>query len=272
MLAASAVTLNRRSFIDAKILHFAYFYLLWLLIALAVRAALKPGESFAELPLDYVKALVEPFGMLWFIHILPAMYLILRLSAARWLWPAVAVSMALHFWASLNLTGNGGAMGAHMTGSTFADSMALYLVYFMLGYALRHHIHNWAGFAARKPRFAILALAAWFIMHATAMTAGIAQKPFVTLFFGLAGAMAIVTIAVLIAQTFAGSFATLFGRNSLAIYLAFGIPMVIAREALQRSGFDIDPGLRALAITSFALVAPFAMRIIARQAGFGFMF
>jgi len=128
MLAASAVTLNRRSFIDAKILHFAYFYLLWLLIALAVRAALKPGESFAELPLDYVKALVEPFGMLWFIHILPAMYLILRLSAARWLWPAVAVSMALHFWASLNLTGNGGAMGAHMTGSTFADSMALYLI------------------------------------------------------------------------------------------------------------------------------------------------
>ena len=50
-----------RNFLDGKVLHFAYFYLLWMTIQLLVKGPSVQG---------WLMGLVEPFGTLWFIYML----------------------------------------------------------------------------------------------------------------------------------------------------------------------------------------------------------
>ena len=67
-----------RAFLDRKVVHFVYFYALWLLIALAV----KSGELGLTTPVAFAAAylwgFVEPFSSMWFIQLLPILYLATR--------------------------------------------------------------------------------------------------------------------------------------------------------------------------------------------------
>src|ERR1700681_4963316 len=56
-----------RSYLDRKVVHFAYFYLLWMTIQFAFKA---PGLIATQGMHDVVKlyfvSLIDPFGTLWF--------------------------------------------------------------------------------------------------------------------------------------------------------------------------------------------------------------
>ena len=60
-------------YLDRKVLHFAYFYVLWLTIQTAVKVPfwMSHGDSPADIATTYFTSYVQPFGTLWFIYLLP---------------------------------------------------------------------------------------------------------------------------------------------------------------------------------------------------------
>ena len=64
-----------RAYLDTKVVHFAYFYVLWVNIQFAMKA---PG-LVREVGLDgvaaqYLMSYVQPFGTLWFIYLLAVFF------------------------------------------------------------------------------------------------------------------------------------------------------------------------------------------------------
>ncbi len=80
LFLARVIDRDWRTYLDRKVIHFAYFYLLWLVIQGVFRW---PGLMLAEGPVAVVEqfllALVEPFGTLWFIYLLPVFFVAAKL-------------------------------------------------------------------------------------------------------------------------------------------------------------------------------------------------
>src|ERR1044072_5495979 len=67
-----AVVIDRdwRTYLDRKVVHFAYFYLLWVTIQFAFKAPTFAAEHGAlGVARLYAEAFIEPFGTLWFIYL-----------------------------------------------------------------------------------------------------------------------------------------------------------------------------------------------------------
>ena len=86
-----AIDLPWRAYLDRKVLHFLYFYALWFLIVLAVKA----GELVILAPWPFLRAyfwgFVDPFSSMWFIQLLPLLFIAARLTRG---WPPLLVSGA----------------------------------------------------------------------------------------------------------------------------------------------------------------------------------
>ena len=69
-----------RSYLDTKVVHFAYFYLIWVHIQLGLKAPHFVSElgaaGFIEL---YLKSYVIPFSSLWFIYLLAVYFVAAKL-------------------------------------------------------------------------------------------------------------------------------------------------------------------------------------------------
>ena len=58
-----------RAFADRRVVHYLYFYLLWAVIHIVFKVALLAGDPVTAA--SYLAwALVEPYGVLWFIYML----------------------------------------------------------------------------------------------------------------------------------------------------------------------------------------------------------
>src|SRR5262249_15858318 len=69
-----------RSYLARKVVHFAYFYLLWMSIQLAIRGpAIAADNGLAAVLETWLDALIDPFGTLWFIYLLAVFFLVTRL-------------------------------------------------------------------------------------------------------------------------------------------------------------------------------------------------
>ncbi len=67
-------------YLDRKVVHFLYFYVLWLSIQFAFKAPAIASEAGASGVIEaYLMAFIEPFGTLWFIYILPVFFIATRL-------------------------------------------------------------------------------------------------------------------------------------------------------------------------------------------------
>src|SRR3954466_16263318 len=78
---------NWRAYADRRVIHYIYFYALWGVIHIVLKVGIMnaaPGEAARELLLS----IVEPYGVLWFIYLLAAFSLVVKvtheLKAARW--------------------------------------------------------------------------------------------------------------------------------------------------------------------------------------------
>src|SRR5271154_6801134 len=82
-----------RTYLDRKVVHFAYFYILWVTIQFGFKApAFAAGSSWAHAGLLYLEAFVEPFGTLWFIYLLPIFFVVTK--ATRRLPPLLILAVA----------------------------------------------------------------------------------------------------------------------------------------------------------------------------------
>src|SRR3954471_6703971 len=81
LFLARVIDRDWRTYLDRKVVHFVYFYVLWVTIQFAFKA---PGLAAEHGALGvakfYAESFVEPFGTLWFIYLLPIFFVITKLT------------------------------------------------------------------------------------------------------------------------------------------------------------------------------------------------
>src|SRR5204863_6110512 len=110
-----------RTYLDRKVMHFGYFYVLWVTIQFIIKAPIFAAQhGWAQVGYDYLEAFIEPFGTLWFIYLLPIFFVITKLTRAL---PPAVVWLIL---AALEMT--------HLqTGWSVPDEFTARFVYFLTG-------------------------------------------------------------------------------------------------------------------------------------------
>jgi uncharacterized membrane protein YcfT len=257
-----AVVIDRdwRIYLDRKVVHFAYFYVLWVTIQFGFKAPSFAAESnWAHAGLLYLESFIEPFGTLWFIYLLPVFFVVTK--ATRQAPPLLVWSIA----ALLEM--------AHIaTGWTVIDEFGARFVYFYTGYLFALHVFALSDRARAQPRLALAGLAFWALLNGSLVKSGLSEWPLVSLLLGLAGACAIVTVGTLLARAHRLEFLRFCGEHSIVIYLAFFLPMAVARTLLLRIGIIHDIGTISLVVTVVAVVGALAIWRIALKAGADFLF
>jgi uncharacterized membrane protein YcfT len=233
-----------RSFLDRKVLHFVYFYLLWLTIQFAFRTPGYVAEAgVAGAVHNYLLALIDPFGTLWFIYMLPVFFLVTRLTRK------VPPALMLLIGAALEIA----PIDTHWM---VIDEFAARFVYFYAGYLFSGFVLRGADKVRSYPWPALAAVLVWGLCNLWLVKHDWSEAPFISLGLGFAGAATVVAISALLAKYSLLDVIRYCGRNSIVIYLAFFLPMAATRVLLVKSGLIADAGTVAAIVTSVAVIVP----------------
>jgi uncharacterized membrane protein YcfT len=232
LFLAQAIDRDWRTYLDRKVIHFAYFYLLWTMIQFAVKAPVFVQEYG---PLStiwlHVQSFVALFGTLSFIYLLPICFVVTKLAHGLRV-PAFTVWLAA---AALEIA-------PIATGWTVIDEFAGRFVFFYTGYLFAPRIFALAKHAQALPEVALAGLATWGLVNGFLVFSGFADLAFVSLALGLAGTAAVVALSALIAKSDMVRSLRYCGENAIAIYLAFFLPMAATRMVLLSTGWISDVG------------------------------
>jgi uncharacterized membrane protein YcfT len=261
LFLARVIDRDWRLYLDRKVVHFAYFYVLWMTIQFVFKApGLAAQESVTAVISLYAVSFIEPFGTLWFIYLLPIFFIASKLT--RWVPPIIVWVIA----AALEIA-------PIATGWTVIDEFAGRFVYFYTGYVLAPHIFRLARFVIdAAPARTAMALLSWVLLNGVLVFAGLADLPVLSLALGLLGAMAIVCIAALLAQSDVADCLRYCGKHSIVIYLAFFLPMAATRALLLKSGFIADVGTMAVLVTLAGVIGSLLIYWLVRGTALRFLF
>lgn len=256
-------------YVDRRVVHYFYFYALWAVIHIVVKAGIGQGDPVAALG-KMAWAIVEPYGVLWFIYMLGVFSL-----AARLLWQLKAPH-----WLVL-----GGAallqMAPIQTPSYIVTQFSEYFVYFYLGYVGAPLVFRLIDWVDQNRALALAGLAVWAIVNfalvfspgyelrPVGIQMGLASLPGVHLVLAVAGGLAICTAAALLMRLPYMEWLRWVGEHSIVIYLAFALPMSTLRIFALKTGILTDPGWLALAVLVFAVTTPVVLYAATRITGWG---
>src|SRR3569833_2379392 len=237
LLLGVVIDRDWRTFLDRKVVHFAYFYLLWVTIQFGFKAPAFAAESgWQHAGYLYLESFIEPFGTLWFIYLLPIFFVVIKLT--RKLPSPVILGIAVVLEA------------AHIaTGWTVIDEFCARFVYIYIGYLFANHVFALSDVAREHPWAAIAGLTAWALINAGLVASGVSEWPVISLALGLAGACAIITMGTLLARAHLLNGIRFCGEHSIVIYLAFFLPMAATRTLLLKTGIIPDIGTVSLIVT-----------------------
>ncbi len=226
-----------RTYLDRKVVHFAYFYVLWATIQFGFKAPSFAAESsWSHVGYLYLESFIEPFGTLWFIYLLPVFFVVTKLTRSvppLAIWAAAAALEMMHI----------------ATGWTVIDEFCSRFVYFYSGYWFAASVFALSDRARTRPVLAIAGIALWAIVNGVLVESGTSEWPIVSLALGLAGASAIIVAATLLARAHWLTFLRYCGEHSIVIYLAFFLPMAVTRTLLLKTGVISDIGTVSLIVT-----------------------
>lgn len=248
------------TYLDRKVAHFAYFYVLWLTIQFAFKAPVfAQAHGWTGVAALYLEAFVQPFGTLWFIYLLPVFFVVTKLVRRA---PPLAVWLVA---AALEIA-------PIETGAVVVDEFAARFVYFYTGYVLAARVFALAEAAQAHPAAALGALVLWAFVNHLLVAQGWSELPVVSLALGFAGAGAVVAGAALMARLDLFAPLRYCGRHSLVIYLAFFLPMAASRSALLQLGLVEDIGTIAMIVTAEGVTGALAWYWILRRTLLRFLF
>jgi uncharacterized membrane protein YcfT len=249
-----------RTYLDRKVVHFAYFYLLWVTIQFGFKAPSFAAETgWAHVGYLYLESFIEPFGTLWFIYLLPVFFVVTKATRKMpplLIWTVAALLESVHI----------------ATGWTVIDEFAARFVYFYSGYWFAAHVFALSDRARLHPALALAALAFWALVNGGLVTSGFSEWPLISLALGLAGACAIVTLGTLLARMHWLNFLRYCGEHSIVIYLAFFLPMAATRTLLLREAWIHDIGTISLIVTVIGVVGALGLWRAALAVGANFLF
>ncbi len=247
-----------RTYFDKKILHFAYFYVLWSVIQLGLKFGIGGGNHPVHLQ-DFLLIPIKPYGTIWFIYILPLFFLITRL--AKNLSPLTLIIVAV----ILNV------IPIH-TGWIVLDEFAHWYVFFLIGYICAPMVFALTRTAKEHPTIVIGAAFAFAAINICAMQSGLQEAPGLGLVLGIAGAAAVICLCSLFPGTWLGTGLRFCGERSLAIYLAFFLPMAASRIVIVKLGIVSDVDLAAALVTLSAIIGPLGLYYVAQFTPLRFLF
>jgi uncharacterized membrane protein YcfT len=249
-----------RLYLDRKVVHFAYFYVLWVTIQFAFKApAFAAESSWTHVGYLYLESFIEPFGTLWFIYLLPIFFVIIKLTrnvSPLLVWSTAALLETLRV----------------ATGWTVIDEFCARFVYIYSGYLFADYVFALSDRARHYPARALVALAAWVLIEGSFVALGWSELRVVSLMLGLAGACAVITSGTLLARMQWLAFLRFCGEHSIVIYLAFFLPMAASRTLLLKGGIIQDIGTVSLIVTIAGVVGALAIWRLALAAHANFLF
>jgi uncharacterized membrane protein YcfT len=262
LFLAQVIDRDWRTYLDRKVVHFAYFYLLWTAIQFVLKApGLAQEHGAGGVAWLYLESFWEPFGTLWFIYMLPIFFVVTKLARGASIPP-------LAIW----LVAAAIEIAPVATGSTVIDEFAGRFVFFYTGYLLAPHIFALAAKVQKAPEVGLAGLLAWGLVNSLLVFNGVAALPFISLGLGLVGAMAVITASALLAKSDLAKPLRYCGRNSIVIYLAFFVPMAASRVVLIKAGLITDIGTICLLVTASGVIGALMVYWAVRWTPLSFLF
>ena len=256
-----------RTYADKRVVHFVYFYLLWLVIQSLLKVGSVSGGTLAGFGHHLLASLVEPYSTLWFIYILAVFSIVTKLLREVSATALFAAGAALQIMPI-------------ETGSFLVNEFCERWVYFLAGYLFARQIFRLADWARAHAVKAILGLAAWAIVNGVLALvvvdpvhrSTLAELPVIGLIAGLSGATAIVVLASLLSRTKLADPLRYCGANSIAIYLTFFLPMAAFRYVLVKTGLIQDVGIVSALVTALAVLVPLLIERMTRGTRLSFLY
>jgi uncharacterized membrane protein YcfT len=260
LFLARVIDRKWHDYLDRKVVHFAYFYALWVTIQFAFKAPQFAHEQgWAGVAEAYALSFVQPFGTLWFIYLLPIFFVVTkatRVVPQTLIWLIAALLQVAHV----------------ETGVMVIDEFCSRFVYFYSGYVLAPYVFDLAARVAENRREATLLLLAWAVFEGVMVYEGISALPIVGLFLGFLGAAAVVTVSTLLSTCGWARPLRHAGQNSIVVYLAFFLPMATTRTALLKFAPELDLGIVAVIVTLVAAITPLLFYAAVKGTPFRFLF
>jgi uncharacterized membrane protein YcfT len=249
-----------RTYLDRKVVHFAYFYVLWVTIQFGFKAPSFAAETnWTHVGFLYMESFIEPFGTLWFIYLLPVFFVVTKATRRMPPLPIWGIAALLEM--------------AHIaTGWTVIDEFCARFVYFYSGYLFADYVFALSDRARAQPALALAGLAFWALVNGSLVKFGFSEWPLISLALGLAGACAIIIIGTLLARAHWLAFLRFFGEHSIVIYLAFFLPMATTRTLLLKTGLIHDIGAISLIVTIVGVAGALVIWRVALATGANFLF
>lgn len=257
-----------RAFADRRVVHYLYFYALWAVIHIVFKTGLLAGNPLGAAE-QLAWAVIQPYGVLWFIYMLAvvsAATKLLHMLRAP-VWGVFALGALLQ-------------MAPVATGSYAIDQFAAYFVFFYAGFILAPQLFRLTAWAGNHVGLSLLGLLVWavlnaalvfspgFAMHPVEPEMGWAGLPGLHLLLALVGTAALCVLAALLTRLPAMDWLRWMGSKSLMIYVAFVLPLGIARTVLIRLGL-VEPTLLTGLTMAIAIGAPLVLYWLVERTGLG---
>lgn len=254
---------------DRRIVHYLYFYALWVVLQVVFKVGLGTGDVGSVFG-QIAWAIVEPYGVLWFIYMLAVYSLVAKLFHM----------VKVPHWAALVL-GAGLMMAPIQTGFGIIDHFAMYFVYFYAGYAFAPLVFRIVESAQQNWLYAVIALLSfaliqWFLvfeggvqMHPRGIDMGYASFPPLHLALGFIGSLAVCIAGGLLVKLPWMGWLRWLGEHSIVVYLSFSIPMAASRTIILKTGVLTDTSTVSILVMTTALVSPLVLYWVIQKTGWG---
>ncbi|MAU60856.1 MAG: acyltransferase [Parvibaculum sp.] len=242
LFAYKALFGDWRKFVDGKIVHFAYFYVLWSVIQIGIKIIVPNQGAWTVTYVDLLMIPIQPFAVLWFIYALSLFFITLRLLRNARPFFIFLFAIALYF-TRLD------------TGWMLIDEFAWRFVWFVAGVYGARQIFEIADWARAQPMKGVALALLLLACVASVVFSRLIDIRALELLMGFAGgAAAVMLVSVLAAKGFAGPL-TFVGKHSLYIFLSFFLPMAATRILMVKLGFE-NGDLITLVATAMAVISP----------------
>ncbi len=217
-------------YLDKKVIHFAYFYFLWIFITFVIKYPLADASTTAHnFSVERLLwSVIEPFGTLWFIYILAVFYIVTRLLNSVLPMPAVlAIGVALYLWQpnpTLPFLPDGHSMLIKEFGWRY--------IFFLSGFYGYNLWFKLADHASKAPLVAIAAFAIFSFGNILFLSAHFPYNHPLALLNSYAGALATIALCAVFARYNIGTFLSFIGKHSLYIYISFFVPNAFLRTVM----------------------------------------
>lgn len=252
-----------RHFLDTKVVHYLYFFVLWTLItvplAMLVGYEYEPYHDPVHLVKRLIYSLYWPFMNLWFIMMLPVYFAAVRLlePVPR---PVVMIAAIVMMLFPLD------------TGIYHVDRFGVYFGYLYAGYMFADKFFELADWARANRGLAVAGLAVWAIFNHLMIEAFGTDSLPVTTLLGYVGISALVVASSLLCRLPAVRPLIYLGQNSIVVYLGFFIPMLIMVALLKASPVGQSlTAVSSITIVSVILFSVFFHRVALRL-GMNFLY